>query len=139
MTFMHPPVKTFAEFRSSRFPPYEGEEQQINPGLWGRRLADYLAARLPAHGFTAGEPIAEDWGWYLPVDVDGVPLALCCGHQYGDDDTFICFTDPQQPVIRNLLRRVDVTPQLTRLVEAVDAILSADPEVRELSWRALSL
>lgn len=128
-------MKTFAEFRSSKFPPYEGEEEQINPGLWGKRLAEYLVARLPGQGLSPSEPIAEDWGWYLPVEIDGAKLALCCGHQYGDDDTFICFTDPQQPVTRKLFRKVDVTSQLTRLVAAVDAILAADSDIRQLEWR----
>ncbi len=31
-------MKTQVEFRSTKFPPYEGEEEEINPGLWGRRL-----------------------------------------------------------------------------------------------------
>jgi hypothetical protein len=128
-------VKTFAEFRSSKFPPYEGEEEQINPGLWGKRLAEYFVANLPAQGLSASEPIAEDWGWYVPVEVDGTRLALCCGHQYGEDDQFICFTDPAEPVSRKLFRRVDVTAPLTRLVGAVDAILAADFDIRELSWR----
>jgi hypothetical protein len=128
------PVKTFAEFRSNKFPPY-GEDELINPGLWGKRLAEYFVAKLPAHGLEAGEPIAEDWGWYLPVKVDGAALALCCGHQYGDDDEFLVFTDPQEPVTRKLFKKVDVTAELTRLVGVVDAILSADPDVRDLSWR----
>ena len=34
------PVKTQVEFRSRKFPPYEGEQEQINPGLWGIRLAE---------------------------------------------------------------------------------------------------
>jgi hypothetical protein len=128
-------MKTFAEFRSSKFPAYEGEEARINPGLWGQRLAEYLVAKLPEHGLAPGEPIAEDWGWYVPVKVDGAALALCCGHQYGEDDVFLCFTDPQQPVVRKLFKKVDVTAQLTRLVGAVDAILSADPDIHDVSWR----
>lgn len=128
-------MKTCVEFRSSKFPPYDGEEEQINPGLWGKRLAEYFVANLAAHGLSAGEPIAEDWGWYLPITVDGAALALCCGHQSGDDDEFLCFTDPDKPVVRKLFKKVDVTLQLTRLVDAVDAILSADPDIRELSWR----
>jgi len=128
-------MKTFAEFRSSKFPAYEGEEEEINPGLWGQRLAEYLVAKLPEQGLAAGEPIAEDWGWYVPVQVDGAALALCCGHQYGEDDVFLCFTDPQRPVVRKLFKKVDVTAQLTRLVDAVNAILSADPDIRDVSWR----
>ena len=128
-------MKTFAEFRSNKFPPYEGEEERINPGLWGQRLAEYLVAKLPDHGLAAGEPIAEDWGWYVPVEVDGARLALCCGRQSGEDDVFLVFTDPQQPVVRKLLKKVDITAQLTRLVAAVNAILSADPDIHSVTWR----
>jgi hypothetical protein len=39
-------MKTFVEFRSSKFPPYEGEEEEINPGLWGKRLAEYISQKL---------------------------------------------------------------------------------------------
>lgn len=129
-------MNTVAEFRSNRFPPYDGEEERINPGLWGKRFAEYLVARLPAQGVSAAEPIAEDWGWYVPVELDGVKLGLCCGHQYGDEETFTCFTDPQVPVRRRFFRTVDVTAPLTRLIGAVNAILSADPDIRELAWRA---
>jgi len=39
-------MKTQVEFKSSKFPPYDGEEDQINPGLWGRKLAEYLVEKL---------------------------------------------------------------------------------------------
>ncbi len=39
-------MKTQVEFRSNKFPSYEGEEEQINPGLWGKRLAEYLVQKL---------------------------------------------------------------------------------------------
>ena len=38
-------MKTQVEFKSSKFPPYDGEEEQINPGLWGRKLAEYLVEK----------------------------------------------------------------------------------------------
>ena len=91
-------MKTFVEFRSSKFPPYEGEEENINPGLWGKRLAEYLVQKLAERGIQTEEMVAEDWGWYVPVRNEGFRLALCCGHQYGDDDVFICFTDPKTPM-----------------------------------------
>ena len=43
-------MKTQVEFRSAKFPPYEGEQEQINPGLWGKRLAEYLVQQLAARG-----------------------------------------------------------------------------------------
>jgi hypothetical protein len=98
-------MKTQVEFRSSQFPPYDGEEEQINQGLWGWRLAEYLARQLAEKGIATEQMVAEDWGWYIPVRNEGFQLALCCGHQNGDDDEFLCFTDPSTPIVRSSSRR----------------------------------
>jgi len=128
-------MKTQVEFRSSKFPPCDGEETQINPGSWGQRLAEYLVQKLAEKGIETEEPIAEDWGWYVPVRNDGFRLALCCGHQHGDDDQFLCFTDPGTPIVRKFFfRKIDATPQLTRLTEALRLILASDPDIREVVW-----
>jgi hypothetical protein len=127
-------VQTQVAFRSLKFPPYEGEQEQINPGLWGKRLAEYLAQQLAARGVETDEMIAEDWGWYVPVKNDGFRLALCCGHQDGDDDEFLVFTDPSTPVVKKLFKKIDATPELTRLTDALRDILSSDPEITDVVW-----
>ena len=127
-------MKTQVEFRASKFPPYEGEEEEINPGLWGRRLAEYLASCLAVRGIETEEMIAEDWGYYLPIRNVGYRLALCCGHQADAEDQFMVFTDPSTPKVRKLFRTIDVTPQLTRVLEALRAVLDADPEIRDIGW-----
>src|SRR4029079_10182788 len=106
-----------------------------NPGLWGQRLAEYLAEKLAERGIETGAMVAEDWGWFVPVLIDGRRLALACGHQYGDDDQFLCFTDPSTPVVRRFFFwKVDVTPQLTRLTEALRQILESDPDIQDVIW-----
>lgn len=127
-------MNTQVEFRSSKFPPYEGEEDQINPGLWGKRLAEYLVQKLAERGIETEEMIAEDWGWYVPVRNEAFRIALCCGHQNGDDDQFLCFTDPSTPVVRKFLKKIDATPQLKRLTSELQQILAADPDIREVVW-----
>ncbi len=127
-------MKTFVEFRSKKFPPYDGEEEQINPGLWGKRLAEYLVQKLSEKGIRTDPIIAEDWGWYIPVPNDGFRLAICCGHQYGDNDEFVCFTEPRTPVVKRLFKKIDATGQLTRLTEAMRQILSEDPEITDVVW-----
>ncbi len=127
-------MKTFVDFRSDKFPPYEGEEEDINPGLWGKRLAEYLIEKLSSHGIEIEEIIAEDWGYYIPVVISGSRLAICCGHQYGDDNEFLCFTDPDEPVVRKLLKKVDTTQQLSQLLEAIKSILDEDDDIRDINW-----
>ena len=112
-------MKTQVTFRSSKFPPYDGEEELINPGLWGKRLAEYLVQKLTLLGIQSEEIIAEDWGWYIPIKNDSLTLAICCGHQNGDDDEFLCFTEPSSPIIKKLFKKIDVTAQLGRLIGAM--------------------
>jgi hypothetical protein len=127
-------MKTQVEFRSLKFPPYDGEEEEINPGLWGKRLTEYLASELAKRGIETEEMAIEDWGCYLPIRNDGFRLALCCGHQDGDDDQFLVFTDPSRPKVKKWFRTIDATPHLTRLLEALHDILDADPEIRDIAW-----
>jgi len=127
-------MKSQVTFRSKKFPPYNGEEEQINPGLWGKRLAEYLVDKLKPHGIETEEIIAEDWGWYIPIKNEKFRLAICCGHQNGDDDEFLCFTDPATPIIRKLFKRIDATHELSRVVTAMERILSSDPEITNVEW-----
>jgi trehalose-6-phosphatase len=127
-------MKTQVEFRSSKFPPFEGEEDQINPGLWGKRLAEYLVQKLSEKGIKTEGIMGEDWGYYIPVQNEGFKLAICCGHQSGDADEFLCFTDPGTPVVKKFFKKIDATAQLSRLTEAMQQILASDPEIRDVVW-----
>src|ERR1041384_7746798 len=102
-------MKTQVEFRSSKFPPYDGEQEEINPGLWGKRLAEYLKQKLAERGIATGGVVTEDWGCLLPIENPTFRVFIGCGHQYGDDDVFLCFIEPSKPVIRKLFRKIDTT------------------------------
>jgi hypothetical protein len=41
----------------------------------------------------------------------------------------------QVGAVRKLFKRIDLTEQLSRLTQAVNAILSADPDVCAVIWR----
>ena len=127
-------MKTQVEFKSSKFPPYDGEEDQINRGLWGRKLAEYLVEKLADLDIETEDIVAEDWGYYLPVRNEGFELAICCGHQDGEDDEFLCFTEPSKPIVKKLFKKLDATSQLTALTAALEEILTSDPDIREVVW-----
>ena len=127
-------MKTQVEFRSSKFPPSDGEEDEINPGLWGRRIAEYLVEKLSERGIKSDSIIAEDWGYYIPIQNERFKLAVCCGHQSGDDDEFLCFTDPSRPIVKKLFKTIDGTAELTRLTEAIHQVLVSDAEIRDITW-----
>ena len=127
-------MQTQVEFRAAKFPPYEGEEEQINPGLWGKRLAEYLKQQLATQGIETGEIYSEDWGWALPVKNEAFALWIGCGHQYGDKEQFLCFIEPSKPIIRKLFKKIDTTPAVGHLHDALHKILTSDPEITDVRW-----
>jgi hypothetical protein len=90
--------------------------------------------KLSEKGIVTEPMIAEDWGWYIPIQNEGFRLAICCGHQNGDDDQFLCFTDPATPVFRKFFKKIDATAQLTMLTDVMRQILSSDPDIKEVVW-----
>ena len=93
-------MKTHVEFRSDQFPPYEGEDDEVNPGLYGKRLAEFLVRELKPKGFEPLKPVAEDWGWVIPIKNDGFRLSIGCGYYEEHPDGFLCFIEPHKPAIR---------------------------------------
>jgi hypothetical protein len=125
---------THVEFRSNSFAALNDEEKLINPGLWGKRLADFLRERLHAEGFKAEEPIAEDWGWVLKVENEQFSLWIGCGHYQQYDDGYLCFIEPHRPFIRKFFRRIDTRERIAALQRAMDRVLSKDAGVWAKRW-----
>ena len=127
-------MQTHVEFRSDRFPAYEGEEELVNPGLWGKRLAEFLRDSLRREGFGIKEPIAEDWGWVVPVANDQFRLWIGCGHYAEYPDGFLCFIEPHRPFVRKLLKKIDTRSRVASLRLAMDKALSEENGIREKRW-----
>ena len=127
-------MKTQVEFRSDKFPAYENEEQEINPGRYGKRLAEFLATGLRSHGFETEELIAEDWGWVVPIKNDGFKLWIGCGNYEEYPDGFLCFIEPHTPLIRKLFKKIDTQSRVEALQKAMDAVLSESAGIRDKRW-----
>jgi hypothetical protein len=129
-----PPLKSHVEFRSDAFPPVAGEDEQVNPGRWGKSLAEYLRKELTAGGLTGGEPYAEDWGWGIPIDNADYPLWVGCGNYEEYSDGFLCFIEPSKPFVRRLFRKIETSSRVAQVASALEASLRAHPGVRDLRW-----
>jgi hypothetical protein len=128
-------MRTHLEFRSTAFPPYEGEEEEINPGRYGRRLAEFLHTQLAEQGLQTKDPYAEDWGWALPIVNEEFALWIGCGNYEEYPDGFLCFIEPSKPVVRRwLFKRIDATATVERVAAALEKALAAKPDVRDLKW-----
>jgi len=121
------------EFRSYYFPAFEGEEEIINPDLWGKLLADFLREGLLSRGYEILEPTAEDWGWILRIANQPFATWIGCGHYQEYSDGFLCFIEPHKPHVWKGLRRIRTVETVKALQLAIDQVLVGGT-IRSKKW-----
>ena len=125
---------THAEFVSDAFPPYDEEEELINPGVYGKRLAEFLADSLKASGEKVGELIAEDWGWVVPVENDAFDLWVGAGNYEERENGFLCFIQPHKEYVRRFFKKIDTSARVRGLQKKLNAALEGHSSVHGLKW-----
>ena len=124
------------EFVSDAFPSYPGEDEEINPGIWGKRLAEYLVSALRERGIETKEFYAEDWGWEIPVVNKAFPIYIGCSNQVGPGGNhFLIIISPSKPTIRvGLFKKVETATDVGRVISALEQILASNPEIKDVEW-----
>jgi hypothetical protein len=126
-------MRTHVEFRSDKFPS-DDPEGEMNPGRYGRRLAEFLEEQLPTHGIQTVGTNMEDWGYLIEIDNKRFPIWIACGNYEEYPDGFLCFLKPSKPTIRKMFRTIDTTADLERVAAALDRILRSDAGIRDVRW-----
>ena len=65
-------------FESSAFAVIPGEDEETNPGIYGKALAAWISDQLRLAGVPAGNVIPEDFGWCVPVKSPPYSLYVSC-------------------------------------------------------------
>lgn len=127
-------MRSHVEFHSTEFPAYPGEEDEINPGRFGKRLAEFLAEQLPRRGFSVRGIGAEDWGWQIELENAAFPLWIGCGNYEEGENAFLCFIEPSKPVLRKWFKTIETAKVVERVASALEAILLSSGKVSSLKW-----
>ncbi len=129
-------LKTVVEFRTDIFPPFPDEDELVNPGIWGKRLADFLCGRLRERGYLIGtEPFAEDWGWMFQIKNKEFDLWIDCRNYEEYPDGFLCSISPHKPYIRKFfIKKISTSHVVTVLQSAIDHILEKEAAIRDKHW-----
>ena len=119
-------------FESQAFPVIPGEDDETNPGIYGKSLSRWLAERLGSAGFSAGEPIAEDFGWCVPVDSNPHKLYVACAGTGETPDEWRVFAFAEGGVLARLRGKDRSAESVATLFAALRRILESAPDVRGL-------
>ena len=128
-------MRTPVHFHSDKFLANPGEEDRVNPGLWGERLAKYVYEQLDARGVEVDDIFSEDWGWGVRLVPKEFMIWIGCGHREDAPDAYLCFVEPSKPWIRKFpFRKIDTTVEVSRVVDVLDQILTSDPDIHQIQW-----
>ena len=68
----------FIEIEAPHLCVLEGESEELcNDGIYGKALAEYLQSHLSKMGYGVPWVACEDWGWYVPAEIDRFRMAIC--------------------------------------------------------------
>src|SRR5262245_31383570 len=123
------------EFSSSAFPVEPDEDRDTNPSIYGKALANWLAEQLRAAGLPAGEVIAEDFGWCVPVASAPHKLYVACAS--GDEaNEWRVFAFAEGGVLARMMGRDKSGESLSGLFAAVRRALESSQAIADLREEA---
>ncbi len=118
-------------FESSAFAVVTGEDEETNPGIYGRALAHWLADQLRASGVPAGTVFSEDFGWCIPIESKPHALHVVCASGEGPDHWQL-FVFAEGGLLASLFGKNRRAESVSSLFTAVRRCLESSPAVREL-------
>jgi hypothetical protein len=129
-------------FKSSKFEIEPGEDEEINPRIYGRQLAAWLKVCLEEIGYRVEGIYEEDWGRCIMCARDPFMLWVGCGNVWDYDTakpgdgppskeevTWHCFATAEVAFWKRLFRKIDTTPAVLKLYTDLGSILRAEPEI----------
>jgi hypothetical protein len=145
-------MATIYEFTSTLFEIEPGEDEEINPRMYGRQLAAWLKAQLEARGYDVKRITEENWGRSLICFHEPFMFWVGCGSfpnydtaRPGDpppakeDVVWFCYPDPdvQVPLYaygvlywkRIFRKSPDTSIALSKLDADLRAILHGEPGI----------
>jgi hypothetical protein len=118
--------------RSSRFAIEPGEDEETNPGVFGRAFARWLATQLPALGWRVKGCIAEDFGRLVEVEDPKFRLYVACANGHDGEGTWQAFTFAEGGGLLGMFAKSDKQRVADRLLGDVERLLRSDSSTQDM-------
>lgn len=118
-------------FESNAFPVIEGEDEETNPGIFGRSLAEWLSSQLERRGVATSAVIPEDFGWCVPIAGPG-KLYVACSSADEKAASWQVFAFSEGNLLGRILGNGKSTEALASLHRTLKEILGESAQVSGL-------
>ena len=125
---------TQVTFTSEFFKPSSGEDEQTNPGRFGKALAEWLAERLKERGVSIEGVIPEDFGWVIMISRKPCRLWLGCGNTDGSTTVWSVFPVAELSLLQRIFKSVDPVPEIEKIKSHLVELVPLIPGVANVVW-----
>ena len=120
-------------FQSMLFPIIPDEDEETNPGIYGKALAQWLFENLHEYSITPIEIITEDFGWCILVKDDTYSLYITCTNEEEETDQWAIFAFIEGGgLIKRFFDKTRKKQKIEHLMKAVNLCLQSEPEIHHL-------
>lgn len=129
-------------FTSDLFAIEPGEDEETNPGMYGKQLAAWVRRKLLEAGYSPEDVIPEDFGWLVLCSRDPYSLGVVCVSFIDyetaqpedpppafDEVKWCCGVFVEVPFFKRLFRKVDTADGVQKLGSQLHSILSSEPRI----------
>ncbi len=124
-------------FESSAFAVTTSEDEETNPGIFGKSLAQWLSEQLVARGFKVTDVIPEDFGWCVGVDSSPYASYVACSNTPDHKTQWAVFVFAEGGLLSRLLGKDKRTEVVATLFATVKEILSASTSISAITEEAI--
>lgn len=105
--------------KSNIFPSYPDEEDDINPGRFGKKLAEFVKQSLEKDKIKVADIYPTDYAYELRLDQFKFPVYIIVGNIDGETDQFICAIEPNKEFIRKLFKKISTKETLFPIYNSI--------------------
>lgn len=106
-----------------------GEDNETNPGRYGKAFANWIAARLIDAGERIEGVIPEDFGWCVMLRNAQYRTWVGCGNRGESTREWGAYIAAEPSLIQRVFERIDARPEVARLTAVLQNILRSAPGV----------
>jgi len=123
-------------FESTAFPPVAGEDEETNPGIFGRRLSEWLAGQLRGAGYEVKRLVAEDFGRLIEVAQPGCRLYVAVSSTDETATEWQVFAFSEFGFLAKFRGAPTGSEAVPKLMAALKVILTASSQIQALREEA---
>lgn len=126
-------------FTSDTFPIIAGEDDEVNPGIYGKALSEWLAVKLVEKDFKVVGVFAEDFGRLIEIETKVFNLSVICANEGGAKNQWCIFVICEGSLFKSFFSskiRNQKAQIMNDVFVTIQSILQAEDKIKQLEISA---